>query len=166
MFCELNQRIRSAILAGVSRERVALSCSVGTFIAFSPFIGAHWFMAGAAVWCFRLNLPLVLLIAYGVNNPWTFAPICLASYAVGRAMMRMIPILCTLSESFVGFDAVCHCLRERVGLDASALWAFLIGGTMLSVCAAALTYIAVRCWWKNHENTCTEQKSPSRLPNS
>ena len=59
-------------------HRIALAFAQGVFIAFSPLLGLHFFLAFLLAWLFNLNRVAILFGAF-VNNPWTFTPITLSS---------------------------------------------------------------------------------------
>ncbi len=120
-------------------ERIALAFSLGVFLAFSPLLGLHTFLGLAFAFLFGLNR-FALFLGVFVNNPWTLVPI----YAAGTY----------LGGLFVGFPS-------RPVLPAfqwQALWSagfwmqlagqwnllkpMVLGSSILSLIAAALSYIA------------------------
>src|ERR1044072_6189876 len=64
-------------------ERIALAFAVGAFIGFSPLLGLHTILAAIVAVIWRLNKLAVFTGAY-IQNPWTMAPIIVASWAIGR----------------------------------------------------------------------------------
>ena len=69
----LRDRLRELLKFNEPPHRLALAFALGTFIAFSPWIGLHIASAVVLAWLFRLN-KVVVLTASLINNPWTIVP--------------------------------------------------------------------------------------------
>jgi uncharacterized protein (DUF2062 family) len=114
-----------------SPQRTALAFAIGAGIAFCPLYGFHMILVGLCTWAFKLNF-VALLAGALINNPWTIVPILGATYWTGAVLLGR-------SESPVfdwgelGFDAI----YEQVIPYAVP---FALGGVVLSVIAAAVSY--------------------------
>lgn len=67
-------RFRELLKFDEPARKLALAFGLGTFIAFSPWLGLHILSAVLLAWLFRLN-KVVVLTASLINNPWTIVPI-------------------------------------------------------------------------------------------
>jgi uncharacterized protein (DUF2062 family) len=114
-----------------SPQRTALAFAVGVFIAFSPTHGLHTLMALFCTWAFRLNF-LALMAGVFVNNPWTFVPILGATLWTGLIVLGMPPVE-ALTWSDVSFATVYRQVSPYIV-------PFLVGGLVLSVLGAAISY--------------------------
>jgi len=130
----LKERIKNifynAIKANSSPYKLALSFSVGIFIAFSPYPGAHTIIMLASRWLFGLNFP-VLFFATSFNNPWTCLPFFAFDYSFGYWFVH----------SFLGWEPSFVISLERIfGSGEVCIWSFLIGGNILGIVCAILSY--------------------------
>jgi len=127
----------NAVKSNSSPHKLALSFSIGLFIAFSPFPGGHTVMMFAAKWLFGLNFP-ILFFATSFNNPWTMIPFYAFDYSFGYWFVH----------SFLSWDPSWVISFEKIfGSGSVCLWSFLIGGNLLGIIAAVLSYpIMARCF--------------------
>ncbi len=110
--------------------RLATACSLGIFVAFSPFPGFHSLMLIAIRWLFGLNLGVLFLFA-SINNPWTMVPFYLLDYIFGYWFLHDLlgwsgGIMISL-EKFYGPGSIC-------------LWSFIVGGNILGIVAGLISY--------------------------
>jgi len=120
----------TALKANSSPSKLALSFAIGIFIAFSPFPGGHTVMMFAAHWLFKLNFP-ILFLSTSFNNPWTLIPFFLFDYSFGHWLVH----------SFLGFSPTWVISLEKLfGSGNICLWSFLIGGNVLGIVAALISY--------------------------
>ncbi len=115
---------------GSSPHRLALSCSVGFYIAFSPFPGAHTIIMIFAKWLLNLHFPLLFLTT-SFNNPWTMIPFYSGGYLFGYWLIHVVLDLhprWTVS------------LAKILGSGRICLWSFLIGGNVLGLISACISY--------------------------
>ncbi|HEU4684675.1 MAG TPA: DUF2062 domain-containing protein [Nitrospira sp.] len=117
-----------------SKERTALAFAVGAAIAFCPFYGFHMMLVAFCTWAFRLNF-VALLAGALINNPWTIVPILGATYWTGAALMGRAD-----SPSFDWHDLSFRAIYDQVAPYAVP---FTIGGLVLSIVGAALSYPVV-----------------------
>lgn len=122
--------LKDAVKGNSSPSQLALSFAIGIFIAFSPYPGAHTIMMLAARWLFKLNFP-VLFLATSFNNPWTMVPFFAFDYSFGywfiHSILRWDPSWVISLERIFGSGRIC-------------LWSFFIGGNLLGVVFALLSY--------------------------
>jgi uncharacterized protein (DUF2062 family) len=115
-------------------ERIALAFAVGVFLAFSPLLGLHTFLALCCGFLFGLNR-VALLVGVFVNNPWTLVPIYAAGNYLGGLLIGFpdfsLPSLATIG-------------RLEFWLQLFDQWRLLmpmmVGSTILSVVAAIVSY--------------------------
>jgi uncharacterized protein (DUF2062 family) len=140
-------RIRTWLADLLQRERcakrLALSISLGVFVAFSPLIGLHTIMIFLFARLFRLNVALLFAISTVIHNPWTMIPIYASEHVVGSWLFRWVGVDAhTLDPSWLSWasDFVAH----HVGIKGLSLGAFLLGGNLLAVLLSVILYPLVR----------------------
>ena len=114
-------------------HRTAAAFAVGVFICFSPTYGLHTASALFTAWAFRLNLVAVLTGSF-LNNPWTVVPILGATLWTGFVVMGMPNV-----PAMQWDDVSVRALYEQL---APYVVPFLVGGFVLSLLGALLTYPA------------------------
>jgi len=127
----------------IKREKsvhtLALSVSVGVFIAFSPYIFFHTIMIFVLSWLLNLNLVITFAVTYAVNNPWTMCFVYLADYLTGDFILRMAscsPVL--MNPSWMNW--VNGQLCAYTGLSGLSFWSFMVGGNLLAVLFSVMLY--------------------------
>jgi len=168
------------VLKERSPHKLSLSFSVGLYIAFSPFLGMHTIMVLASTWLFSLNGAAVFAGAV-VNNPWTIVPCHAAGYFLGDIFLRFVchidPIACNPSWMSWVNEPICNI----TGLNGVSFWSFFIGGNLLGILSAVILYPvckpifarlmakkykgAIKTVLESNEDSCSKQKSISRLRN-
>jgi uncharacterized protein len=114
-----------------SPQRTALAFAVGAAIAFCPLYGFHMILVGLCTWAFGLNF-VALLAGALINNPWTIVPILGTTYWTGAVIIGQ-----PNSPSFDWNDLSIRAIYEQVMPYALP---FAIGGILLSILSAALSY--------------------------
>ena len=136
----LRRTLRLILHTGDTPHRTALAFGIGVFIAFSPFLGLHIWIALLVSVLFRLNRVAMLVGTY-LNNPWTFAPIYLAGTTLGCFLLGISTAgLSAINWNLHGRDFyrnVWHVLRRY-------LWPLMFGSTLLGLVCAVLGYLLVR----------------------
>lgn len=140
----INNFLKSMLAKEQSPEKLALALCVGTYIAFTPFIGMHTALTFFIAWLFRLNFAVMWIGSHLINNPWTMVAVYSAGYYVGELVLR----------GFLGFDLIAlnpswmsyynQMLTYYIGLPQISLWAFLIGGNILGCFLGLLLYPMMR----------------------
>jgi uncharacterized protein len=122
--------LKKAIMSNHSPSKLALSFAIGIFISFSPYVGGHTLMTVASLWLFRLNLP-ILLLGSTLNNPWTMVPFFFVDYGFGHWFVHSLcgwePTWVISLERFFGTGKICF-------------WSFFVGGNILGVFSAFISY--------------------------
>jgi uncharacterized protein len=131
---------KKCIGSETSPRRLALSFSLGTYIAFSPFLGLHTLMVLILGWLSRLNIPVAMTAAYVVNNPWTMIPIYSAGYALGYFLLHKATSLGTLLTNPTWMHNVDNFFNQYLHMSQPCLWSFFIGGNLLGIFVAILAY--------------------------
>lgn len=154
--------LRRMVTQERSPHKLALSCAIGIYVAFCPFVGLHGFMAVFFAWLFRLNVAVTLTVTY-LNNPLTTVPFFGAGYAVGYWVTHALlgtPAWCA-NPSFMGY--INTGVSTVLGIPGVCFWSFIIGANSAGVLAGIITYpITKKIFAKlvdRHENYYTEQKS-------
>lgn len=119
-----------AVNSNSSPGKLALSFSVGIFIAFSPFPGGHTVIMFAARWLLGLNFP-ILFLATSFNNPWTLVPFYSFDYYFGHWFVH----------KFLGWNpSFVISLGKIFGSCEVCLVSFFVGGSVLGLVCGALSY--------------------------
>jgi hypothetical protein len=126
-------RLRQVLHLQESPQRTALAFALGIFIGFSPAYGLHTAMVVVCAWLFRLNF-LALFTGALINNPWTIIPILGATYWTGALLLGR-----TETPTFDWHDMSFTGIYQQVLPYAVP---FLLGGLVLSVLGALLSYPA------------------------
>lgn len=134
--------VRKVALVDDTPRRTALAFALGVFIAFSPFLGAHWALALALSFACRLSRAATLLGTL-VNNPWTLVIIYPPSFALGTL------ILGAGSEPFPnpGWDQAASLEFWRASARHLSGWfpRLILGTTITGALAAVVSYpVALR----------------------
>lgn len=138
------EKIKNGLLKLFSYEssphKLALACSIALYVAFSPFFGLHTIMLIAAGWILRLNVPLLLVIGYTVNNPFTMVPIYVSGYLLGHWILHIFLGITVDDANPWWMDQVNVFLQAHVGHSHISLWGFLLGGNVLGILLALIFY--------------------------
>ena len=129
-----------------SPEMKSLSVALGTFIAFSPFMGFHFIMAFTLVALYK-PLDKILVVGFTmVNNWWTMVPIYAAGLWVGGLLTHTGGLsieaiqwnMFTLKNFLNGqaFSYMGHTLKPMV-------LPFVVGNMVTAVLAAVISYYIV-----------------------
>ena len=125
---------------GCSAKSLAVSFSVGVYIAFSPFPGFHTGMVFLFVWLFSLNLAVVFAASCAICNPWTTIPIYVLDYIVGDFILKKLFGTVIVNYNPTWLARVYETITHYTSLPNISLWSFLFGGNVLGICAALLLY--------------------------
>lgn len=127
-----------------SDHKLAIAISLGIYIALCPFQGFHTILIFLCAWLFRLNLAVLFATSCLIHNPWTMFPIYAGEYMFGNwlcagvfgyDMMSLNPSWMTWVNSWI---------TRYTGLSDISLWSLLIGGNIIAISFALLTYPLVR----------------------
>ncbi|HEX8751775.1 MAG TPA: DUF2062 domain-containing protein [Nitrospira sp.] len=139
-----------------SPQRTAFAFAVGAAIAFCPFYGFHMILVGLCTWAFGLNF-VALLAGALINNPWTIVPILGMTYWTGAVIIGQ-----SNSPSFDWNDLSIRAIYEQVVPYALP---FTIGGTVLSLVGAAISYpLALYVISKHRQQAAARHTEPLPPP--
>jgi uncharacterized protein (DUF2062 family) len=140
----IKKKLMLLIKAERSSHWLALSFSVGAYIAFSPYIGFHTVMALAAIYFFHLNGAAVFTASLLINNPWTMVPVYSADYIFGEWLCASVfPV--TWAYANPGWmEWLNEPLVKYIGLPELSLWSFFVGGNALGLAVAFVAYPIMR----------------------
>lgn len=143
MFRKLYHKLRTYFRHERCPRKLSFSVAVSVFIAFSPFVGFHTAMAFLFSWVFALNAGMLLAMSMSINNPWTMIPIYATDHVVGDGIFQLLGIDgMMLNPSWLSsFNAW---LSQTVGMSGISVWAFVIGGNLLSILLAFSMYMVMR----------------------
>lgn len=123
-----------------SPKKLALATSIALYVAISPFLGLHTIMLVVAGWAFSLNIPVLIIVSYTVNNPWTMVPLMLGGYWVGYKIIH----------SWLGFSVAAinppimgvmnAYIHKYIGLQDVSFWAWMLGGNLVGLVVAIVSY--------------------------
>lgn len=136
------KNIRTLIEQEKSAHKIAAAAALGTYIAFSPFMGFHTVMVVVLSWFFKLNGPFVFAVNFLINNPWTMGPVYFADYIFGHWLcgnwcMQMLP-----NPFFIEY--ITQYAQQYVPLPHFNFWTFMIGGNLLALLLATVAYLFVK----------------------
>jgi uncharacterized protein (DUF2062 family) len=141
-------KIKNFFISLVAREpsphKLALAFSLGVYVAFSPFPGFHTLTVLFFSLLLRLNFFVMFLVSNLVNNPWTMVPVYAADYLCGDALCYAL-----FGHNFTihnpsWMEWINGMIAQYVGLQEISLCSFLIGGNILGIVFAAISYPIVR----------------------
>jgi len=123
-----------------SPQKLALATSIALYVAISPFLGLHTMMLVVAGWLFKLNIPVLILVSYTVNNPWTMVPLMVGGYWVGYKILHTWLGLSVAALNPPIMQTVNLYIHKYVGLSDVSFWAWMLGGNLVGVVVAVVTY--------------------------
>ncbi len=140
---KIQQFGKRLLLAETSVRKLALSTSLGIFIAFSPFVGLHTVMAVALCWLLSFNFAVTMMVSSLINNPWTMVPVYSCDYVFGKWLSCLCKVdLMACAPRF--FLCLFEPLGNYLGFSGHSIWTFFIGGNVLSVLLAIIMYPPIK----------------------
>lgn len=127
---------KRAIRIAATPHAVAAGLAMGTLCSFTPFLGFHFLLAFGLTALVGGNM-LAAALGTAVGNPLTFPVIWALSFRVGRW---------ALGESqapHLGTEPV-NLLRDSFFSIGPMLWPMVVGGLIIGVPIAVLTYVVSR----------------------
>jgi len=136
---KINHIFHKLIRLETSPARLALSVSLGTFIAICPFLGFHTIMLFAFSWLLGLNMVVTFAVAHLINNPWTMIPIFMTDHWFGHWLLSHWGATGWIDSNPWWF----HFINNKIqyfGFSSFSLWAFIIGGNLLALSFSIMLY--------------------------
>ena len=124
-------------------NRLAWSITLGIFLSFSPYIGFQTILVFVLSFLLRANSAVAFIVLYTVNNPWTMVPIAALDYVFGYWVTETLlgMNLIQYNPSWMGWvNTKISFLTNYLGIHELCLWCFLIGGNILALTFAAISY--------------------------
>lgn len=123
-----------------SPQKLALATSVALYVAISPFLGLHTIMLIVSGWAFNLNIPVLIMVSYTVNNPWTMVPLMAAGYWLGYKILHVWMGLPVEALNPAIMASVNASIYNYLGISNVSFWAFMLGGNVLGIAVAVGMY--------------------------
>ena len=121
-------------------RKLTLSCCLGIYIAFSPWVGFHTIMIFICSWIFRLNTAVTFTSTYILNNPWTMTPLYLGDYLFGNWVLKSGFGIDSMAINPSWMTWVNSNLNHYTGLNGLSFWAFMVGGNLLGILISVILY--------------------------
>lgn len=132
-------RSKKLLLGERTPKKLAIACTLGIFIAFSPLIGLHWLLTIIFAWLLGVNVAVVYVAAHLVNNPLTMVPLYLGDYAVGLWVCDKL-FQSNLVNHNPSWMQWLNVKLSCMGISNLSLWAFIIGGHIVAIVASAIAF--------------------------
>jgi uncharacterized protein (DUF2062 family) len=143
----LRQRLRSLAKRLLKQERsphkLALTCSLGAFIAISPLMGGHTLMTFILSRLMRLSVPAVFLVSFSINNPWTMLPIYSFNHLFGKWLFEWLSIDHTRLEP-AWLESCYLFIKQHTGISGLSVSALLVGGHILALSVSLVAYMPMK----------------------
>lgn len=167
----VNSVLKKLILAETSVQRLALSFSLGGFLAFSPYIGLQTWLTFPICWIFRLNVTVTLAALYLISNPFTMVPIIIVGYAFGTWLFTDLFHISigqynpSWLDSFVKFLAKHAINLEKLLGTKICFWCYFIGAHILAIAVALILYpLMINIFSKLIQQVEEEKKDENNYP--
>lgn len=162
------KKIDKMLIDEPSPNRLALSCAIGTFLAFSPYLGIQTVLIFVLSWLMSLNTTVTFSVVYLINNPWTMIPIVILDYLVGAWVAGLLNLdLLRYNPSWM--QTFNHWIEKKAGtyltqwgIGELSFWAYFIGGHIVAVTLGLIAYPIARYWisrMMNSANLKNEKES-------
>lgn len=142
------------LVGNTSVRQLATATAFAVYVAFSPFFGLHTIMLIAGGWLFRMNIPFLIAVGYGVNNPWTMIPIYMGGYFFGYWIVHGLLGFSVVDLNPWWVSWATTRIADFLHIQEPSFWAFMVGGNVLGIILALISYpIAVkliRRWKHTH----------------
>lgn len=133
-----------------SPHKLAIAFSSAMYVSFSPFIGLHTIMLVCSGYIFKTSIPLVVMLGYIINNPFTVIPIVMSGYFFGYWVLSFVFKGWLLDANPAWMEVVSLYLQKTLSLPHLSLWAFMIGANLLGVFLAGVSYVVLRIFFERY----------------
>jgi uncharacterized protein (DUF2062 family) len=133
---------------------IALGCASGVFASCTPYLGAHFILAGVLAWITRSSI-LASALGTFFGNPLTFPFIWIASYQLGNWALGRDSNVQTIDLSGGIFD---KSMEQLLPL----LKPMTVGGIPLGFTMGTIFYFIVKKASVNYQNKKRQQRSLKR----
>lgn len=140
----IRKRLQATFARLVEKQKcpqlLTRSFCMGTYIAFSPFVGMHTLMVFLFSWVLQLELTAVFAAAWLINNPWTMVPVYALGYNTGEFVLRGMCGIDSTAWNPHWVQPISEWLGSAIGSSKLSFWSFMIGGNLIGLCAAIALY--------------------------
>jgi uncharacterized protein (DUF2062 family) len=136
----LHNFLRSLLTKERSPHKLALSVSLGIYIAFCPFIGFHTLITFLLSWLLGLNVVVVWIVCHIINNPWTMVPVYGVDYMFGDWLLTEILGWNAMELNPSWMQWINGLLNAHIGLPHVAFWSLMIGGNIIGLVLSIPAY--------------------------
>ncbi|MEA2109561.1 MAG: DUF2062 domain-containing protein [Pseudomonadota bacterium] len=119
---DIRSMIRMLLGSTDNPATIARGVGVGLFVAFSPLLGLHTFLAISLAFLLRGNR-LASLLASWICNPLTMIPILYFDFKVGEILL----------SSSIPFPEGIHTLKDIIHAGSQVAWPLLVGGHLIGL---------------------------------
>lgn len=119
---DIRSMIRMLLGSGDNPATIARGFAVGLFVAFSPLLGLHTFLAISLAFLVRGNR-LASLLASWICNPLSMIPILYFDFKVGEILL----------SSSIPFPNDIHTLKDIIYAGSQVAWPLLVGGHLIGL---------------------------------
>ncbi|MCD6151027.1 MAG: DUF2062 domain-containing protein, partial [Deltaproteobacteria bacterium] len=117
---DIRSMIRMLTGSSDNPATIARGFAVGIFVAFSPLLGLHTFLAIFLAFLVRGNR-LASLLASWICNPLTMIPILYFDFKVGEILL----------STSIPFPENIHTLKDIIYAGSQVAWPLLVGGHLI-----------------------------------
>lgn len=133
---------------------IALGCASGVFASCTPYLGAHFILAGVLAWITRSSI-LASALGTFFGNPLTFPFIWIASYQIGNWALGGDSSVQTIDLS----GGIFHKSMDQL---LPLLKPMTVGGIPLGFTMGTIFYFIVKKASVNYQNKKRQQRSLER----
>ncbi len=119
---DFRSMIRVLLGSSDNPATIARGFGVGLFVAFSPLLGLHTFLAISLAFLVRGNR-LASLLASWVCNPLSMIPILYFDFKVGEILL----------STSIPFPKHIHTLQDIIHAGGQVAWPLLVGGHLIGL---------------------------------
>lgn len=170
----INFLLEKLSVSGRSNQYIALSCALGIYIAFSPFVGIQTLLAFFLALILRADAGIAIAILWLINNPFSSVPILTFEYVFGRFLVSTVWHADLTSYNHVLAEWINQsipCVKSAVdylgrgfayfGMDNFCFLSLMIGANVLAIGLAIPTYFVVcRLWQRRLLHRTAEGNQP------
>lgn len=159
----VKQRLRALLSRLAEKQncpkKLSRSFCMGTYIAFSPFIGLHTVMIFLLSWAFGLECTAVFAAAWLINNPWTMLPVYALDYKAGNCILTYFCGPNTAIYNPEWMQPITIKVANLLGTTNISVWSFVVGGNILGLIFACLLYPFIKRFFEQlvRENTMKQK---------
>jgi len=132
---------RAIVAIRATPRQVALGVALGSFIAFTPFMGLQMILAALAATIVGASRKAAMLAVW-ISNPLTMGPIFAVTYWIGALLMSPETATAGIAEttsSSIRFES--PPISTLVDAGWGIMWTMTVGGALVGLAAAVGAYV-------------------------